>query len=106
MNGNHEAYARNSDFFNWLKSDLQQPATCFFLYNAQWCILGLDTGYNSEGIPFLGWLGEKYNIPLIKPRCDLPDEAISLLKYSDSPDFGQSIGHRSHPPSIHILIRE
>jgi Calcineurin-like phosphoesterase len=85
MNGNHEAYARNNDFFNWLKSDLKQAATCFFLYNAQWCILGLDTGYNSEGIPFLGWLGEKYNIPLIKPRCDLPDEVIDWLKQTVIP---------------------
>jgi len=85
MNGNHEAYARNSDFFNWLQSDLQQPATCFFLYNANWCILGLDTGYNSEGIPFLGWLGEKYNIPLIKPRCDLPVASIDWLKQTVLP---------------------
>jgi hypothetical protein len=85
MNGNHEAYARNDDFFNWLKNDLKQNATCFFLCNTQWCILGLDTGYNSEGIPFLSWLGEKYDIPLIKPRCDLPDEAIDWLKQTVIP---------------------
>jgi len=85
MNGNHEAYARSGDFFNWLQSDLKQPATCFFLHNTHWCILGLDTGYNSEGIPFISWFGEKYNIPLIKPRCDLPREAIDWLKQTVIP---------------------
>ena len=93
MIGNHEAYARNKDYFQWIQNDLQQPSTCFCLYNDSWCILGLDTGYNSEGIPFLSWLAEHYGWRWPRPACDLPDAVLDWLANTVTPILtsGQAI---------------
>ena len=80
MNGNHEAYARDKHYFEWIRSDLRQPSSCFCLYNRFWCVLGLDTGYNSEGMPFLGWLAERYGWKWLMPSCALPSEVVDWLE--------------------------
>jgi hypothetical protein len=85
MYGNHEAHARNKDYYHWIQNDLHQPSTCFCLYNDSWCILGLDTGYNSEGIPFLGWLAEHYGWRWPRPACDLPDAVLDWLEKTVAP---------------------
>lgn len=72
LNGNHEMYARGKAYFVNLLPDLQQHASFFALRNDQWLLIGLDTGYNSVGIPVL----EK----LWKPSHRLPDELVQWLR--------------------------
>ena len=79
MNGNHEAYARDRAYFKWIQTDLKQPSSCFALYNDNWCVLGLDTGYNSEGIPWIGWLAEHLGWSWLMPSCKIPDPALNWL---------------------------
>jgi hypothetical protein len=79
LNGNHEAYARDIAYFDWIGQTLHQPSSCFMLYSNYWCIVGLDTGYNSEGTPWISWLSERYNWPIFKPSCELPPEVMNWL---------------------------
>lgn len=85
MNGNHEAYARDGAYFRWIRQAFGQSSSCFALYNAHWILLGLDTGYNSEGIPWLGWLAEHFGWPLLLPNCKLPEEAVEWLHNTVQP---------------------
>jgi hypothetical protein len=48
-----------------------QPASFFCLQNEDWCLLGLDTGYNSVGRPII-----EYFFP---PDAALPDEITAWL---------------------------
>ncbi|MBO0911946.1 MAG: metallophosphoesterase [Acidobacteria bacterium] len=79
MNGNHEAYAGDFAYFDWISKHLNQPSSCFCLHNDHWAILGLDTGYNSKGIPWLGWLGEQLGWSWLMPSCTLPDAALEWI---------------------------
>jgi hypothetical protein len=72
LNGNHEMYARGKAYFVDLLPQLHQHASYFALRNDHWLLVGLDTGYNSVGIPFL----EK----LFKPSCRLPDTLVQWLR--------------------------
>lgn len=72
LNGNHEMYARGKAYFRRLLPALGQGASYFALRNDHWVIVGLDTGYNSVGIPIL----EK----VFKPSCRLPDEVVRWLR--------------------------
>ena len=65
LNGNHEMFARGFGYFDHLLTAMGeikdgaakgQPASYFCLLNDDWCILGLDTGYNSVGQPILEWV--------------------------------------------------
>jgi predicted phosphodiesterase len=81
--GNHEMYARGIAYFDDLLPSLGrkkdghfegQKTGYFCLENEHWRILGLDTGYNSIGIPFLEFL------PFLKPDCRLHEKQIAWLK--------------------------
>jgi hypothetical protein len=87
MNGNHEAYARDNAYFDWIGAEFNQSSSCFCLHNRSWWIIGLDTGYNSEGIPFLGSLAERYDWKSLMPSCALPIEAIKWLEKSVVPQI-------------------
>jgi hypothetical protein len=81
LNGNHEMYARGIGYFDLVlpamglrhgDRQLGQSASFFCLDNAHWRVIGLDTGYNSIGIPFLE--------NLIPPDCALPEPLIAWLR--------------------------
>ena len=79
LNGNHEAYARDGAYFRWIQEDLKQPSSCFVLHNQNWCLVALDTGYNSEGIPWIGWLADYFGWPWLLPSCKIPESALEWL---------------------------
>jgi hypothetical protein len=83
LNGNHEMYARGNAYFDvflptlGLRTTLGskpggQKASFFCLENEFWRVIGLDTGYNSVGIPIL----ER----IFSPSCDLRKEELQWLK--------------------------
>jgi predicted phosphodiesterase len=84
--GNHEMYARGVAFFERLLATLgmrntegaylSQKTGYFCLHTKYWRILGLDTGYNSTGIPILEFL------PWFSPDCRFPDELVEWLDKS------------------------
>ncbi|MEO8666253.1 MAG: metallophosphoesterase [Ignavibacteria bacterium] len=80
--GNHEMYSRGISFYRDLlptlgvrsKTEnkyLGQKAAFFCLENDHWRIIGLDTGYNSVGIPLIEYI--------FKPRCDLHNDILEWL---------------------------
>src|SRR5581483_933723 len=79
MNGNHEAYAKDGAYFTWIRKYLNQSSSCFALYNDYWCIIAVDTSYNSEGIPWIGWLAEERGWSPLMPSCKLPEECMQWL---------------------------
>ena len=93
LNGNHEAYARDCAYFRWIQGDDPQPhSSCFCLFNDHWCVIGLDTGYNSEGIPWLGWLAEQRGWPFLLPSCKLPDAVMDWLGTAVQPALSAERG--------------
>ena len=86
LNGNHEMYARGFGYFDLilprmgLKKNgrhVGQKASFFCLKNEKWWVIGLDTGYNSIGIPIVE--------NLRRPDCALPDELVSWLREKFDP---------------------
>lgn len=59
--GNHEMYGGGDSYFTAVLDYCEtgdggpQRASYFCLESEYWRILGLDTGYNSVGLPVLGW---------------------------------------------------
>jgi len=83
LNGNHEMYALGNAYFDLFLPTLGirtggalagQKASFFALRNDYWTIVGLDTGYNSVGVPLLE------NIPGFQPDCTLRDEHMAWLR--------------------------
>jgi Calcineurin-like phosphoesterase len=81
LNGNHEMYARGFAYFDRILPAMGeikdgvpqgQLASFFCLRNDEWCILGLDTGYNSVGTPITEdiWI----------PDASLPDPVMMWLQ--------------------------
>src|SRR5690349_9807595 len=79
MNGNHEMYANGNAYFDvFLKvlgipnsTDKTQLASYFCLQNDYWRLLGLDTGYNSAGLPILGGIPLVNRFPFVGADCKL-----------------------------------
>jgi hypothetical protein len=83
LTGNHEMYALGNAYFDLFLPTLgmrpsvgQKPsgqkASFFCLENEFWRIIGLDTGYNSLGVPVLEYL--------FSPSCSLRNEELEWLK--------------------------
>ena len=83
LNGNHEMYALGNAYFDLFLPTLGmrtkmggrpsgQKASFFCLENEFWRVIGLDTGYNSIGIPVLEYL--------FAPSCKLRKEEIQWLQ--------------------------
>ena len=81
LNGNHEMYARGVGYFTEILPAMGpmfdgkaqgQPASFFCLKNDDWCVLGLDTGYNSVGLPLLEYVWH--------PDAALPDAIVQWLQ--------------------------
>jgi len=88
MNGNHEMYANGDGYFDDLLPTLGIPGsrdrtqlTSFFcLENDVWRIIGLDTGYNSIGLPILGEIPFINQIPGIRATCKLEASMMNWLR--------------------------
>jgi hypothetical protein len=85
-NGNHEMYATGEPYFSeflptlgWIDKGkaIGQFVSFFCLENDYWRVIGLDTGYNSRGLPFLSRFGRK--LPFLLPSCKLHDELLKWL---------------------------
>ena len=102
LSGNHEMYARGSGFFDLIlprmgprKAEEEwgqgQWASFFCLENEHWRILALDTAYNATSfdwgrMPVLQkskWLRKSVHL---KPRCSLPEQALSWLERAVNPN--------------------
>jgi len=87
LNGNHEMYANGRPYFKTFLPTLglkTQPggqlASFFCLETEFWRILGLDTGYNSVGIPILSQIPVLNSIPSVGGDCHLEPGLIQWLK--------------------------
>jgi hypothetical protein len=89
MNGNHEMYANGIAFFEVLLPELGlvvngkttgQQTSFFCLHNSHWCIIAIDTGYNSIGLPILGQIPILNKIPGVGGDAALRPELIEWLK--------------------------
>jgi hypothetical protein len=85
LNGNHEMYARGLGYFGPLLAAIGmrsgpggaftgQKASFFCLENEHWRVLGLDTGYNSVGVPIVEW------IPWFAPSCEFENPLLEWLR--------------------------
>lgn len=85
LNGNHEMYANGNAYFESIlpamgmrpspgATPAKQKASFFCLRNEHWDVIGIDTGYNSVGFPFLEL------IPWFAPSCKLPGQLIDWLR--------------------------
>ena len=90
INGNHEMYAGGEAYFQLFLPALglrpapgvapaSQKASFFCLENDYWRIIGLDTGYNSLGLPILEQVPLLNRIPGIGPTCCLDKAQIEWL---------------------------
>lgn len=88
LNGNHEMYALGDAYFDVFLPALGmrpsprsapsgQKASFFCLENEFWRIIGLDTGYNSIGVPIF-----EYIFP---PNCKLRSEELDWLQNRVNP---------------------
>jgi predicted phosphodiesterase len=87
LNGNHEMYANGKAYFTTFLKTLGlegetegQLASFFCLEGDRWRIIGIDTGYNSVGIPLLSQIPGIMNIPAIGGDCHLRDELLAWLR--------------------------
>lgn len=84
LNGNHEMYANGNAYFDTflprlgMLDERQQPSgqgpSFFCLENEHWRIIGLDTGYNSVGLPIISLL------PFFRRDCELPGKLMAWLR--------------------------
>jgi hypothetical protein len=58
LNGNHDMYSGGYGYFDTVLASLGQPASYFNLRNANWQLIGLDSGYEDNGLqdPQKDWL--------------------------------------------------
>jgi hypothetical protein len=89
LNGNHEMYAQGKAYFTrflptlGLNGRAGQKASFFCLENDDWRIIGLDTAYNSLGIPFLEVIKSPDN-RLPAPLIDWLREVVQLGNPADT----------------------
>ena len=92
LNGNHEMYANGKPYFTTFLRSLGMPAggagqvASFFCLEADaWRIIGVDTGYNSVGIPILSLIPGINQIPVVGGDCHLEDKLIAWLRNTVKP---------------------
>jgi len=85
LNGNHEIYALGNAYFDVFLPSLGmrpspggnpagQKASFFCPENEFWRVIGLDTGYNSVGVPIVEYL--------FSPSCNLRNEELDWLQHT------------------------
>jgi hypothetical protein len=86
LNGNHEMYANGKPYFTTFLKTLGMPsgsgqrASFFCLEAGQWRILGIDTGYNSVGIPILSQIPGINSIGPVGGDCHLESALMKWLR--------------------------
>ncbi|HWB87436.1 MAG TPA: metallophosphoesterase [Bryobacteraceae bacterium] len=87
LNGNHEMYANGKPYFKKFLASLGmtgdpngQIASFFSLETDQWRVLGIDTGYNSIGVPVLSQIPGINAIPIIGGDCHLESKLLDWLR--------------------------
>jgi hypothetical protein len=94
MLGNHEMYVGGGPYFTEMLgpngpcdtgSGEKQKASFFCLETPEWRIIGLDTGYNSVGKPFLGTIPIIKKIPWVGANCALQREQLDWLSTNVKP---------------------
>ena len=89
MNGNHEMYANGVGYFEVLLPELGlsvngkmtgQQTSFFCLHNSRWCIIAIDTGYNSIGLAILGQIPILKKIPGVGGDAALRPELLEWLE--------------------------
>lgn len=80
LNGNHEMYSGGEAYFDTFLGILNQPASFFCLENDFVRIIGLDTGYNSDGPPIVGAIPWLNKIPGLDADCHLEPELVDWLR--------------------------
>ncbi len=105
LNGNHEMYANGDAYFESVLPAMgvrpesgappgKQKASFFCLRNNDWDVIGIDTGYNSVGLPFLEL------VPWFAPSCKLRDELLDWLRFTVKPGESQRglvlLGHHQY----------
>jgi hypothetical protein len=89
LNGNHEMYANGAGYFDVFlprmglrgaEGKMTGQQTSFFcLQNRYWRIIGIDTGYNSIGVPILSNIPLINEIPGVSGDCKLRPELLNWL---------------------------
>ncbi len=92
--GNHEMYGGGRPYFTEVigsrgccetGTGQKQRASYFCLESDHWRILGLDTGYNSVGLPFLGSIPGIRDISWVGADCRLEGNLIDWLRETVKP---------------------
>jgi hypothetical protein len=108
LSGNHEMYANGHGYFDDFLPKLGmrpapmleaegQKASFFALKNRYWLVLGLDTGYNSVGIPILERTAYLKKIPHLGGDCSLPRPVLQWLAEKIRPELeGRGVILLSH----------
>jgi hypothetical protein len=90
---NHDMYAKGNAYYEALfpsvgvpsSRDKKQLAAFFCLENDTWRILGLDTGYNSVGLPILGQIPLINKIPWVGADARFRKEMLQWLREKVNP---------------------
>jgi len=111
LNGNHEMFSNGSGYFDVLLPAMGmveadgkasgrisdrtsdrisgQPTSFFCLQNDDWQVIGLDTGYNSGGVPILSGIPWVNRIPGICGDCRLEKSVVDWITNVVEPDRGR-----------------
>jgi len=111
LNGNHEMFSNGSGYFDVLLPAMGmveadgkasgrisdptsdrisgQPTSFFCLQNDDWQVIGLDTGYNSGGVPILSGIPWVNRIPGICGDCRLEKSVVDWIANVVEPDRGR-----------------
>ena len=89
--GNHEMYGGGRPYFTEVLDycvtgeGSRQMASFFCLESEHWRILALDTGYNSAGMPVLGWIPGINRLRSVHANCRLEDGLMEWLRTTVKP---------------------
>ncbi len=89
--GNHEMYGGGRPYFTTVLEYCNtgdgspQRASYFCLESEHWRVLGLDTGYNSAGLPLLGWIPGIDRLGWVHADARLEDGLIRWLRETIRP---------------------
>ena len=107
--GNHEMYGGGAPYFTEIIGPQgycetgtggKQATSYFCLESEQWRVVGIDTGYNSVGVPILGSIPFINRIPLFSADCKLEDNLIEWLRSNVKPQSNKKatllLGHHQY----------
>lgn len=89
--GNHEMYGGGRPYFTTVLGYCEtgegsrQVASYFCLESEHWRILGLDTGYNSAGLPLVGWLPGFSRLGWVRADARLQDSQLAWIRDTIQP---------------------